>query len=304
MVQGKTQWGNRYDIRGFGRSSPVGAESYSSVDGLRELLRYLNTECTTVIGLSMGGGIASAFAVAYPNSTRALVLVDALVWGYQGSAEWGDFLAEVRRTAREDGVAAARERWLSHEMFVGARAQPRVIGRVRDIAADSSGWHWLNRDPERELNPPTIERIGDIQVPTLVVVGERDAPDFLNTADVLAEQIPRAQDHPDRRRAPGEPGSAGRVQSRRVELSVGNARRLSALWARSTASACVNERPSAFASLVAAGPIVAHASGVAVRTGERGPDRDDRTLYLGALASDLRRHRLDGCHSGAPYRGG
>jgi pimeloyl-ACP methyl ester carboxylesterase len=183
----------RYDARGFGRSSPAGSTSYSSVDDLYALLRYLNVERATVIGLSMGGGIASAFAVTYPSVTRALVLVDALIWGYRGSSEWGDFLTELRQVARASGVAAARERWLSHQMFAAARARPEVIGRARDIAADFSGWHWLNRDPERWINPPTIERLGDIRCPTLVVVGGRDAPDFLGTADVLARQIPSAR---------------------------------------------------------------------------------------------------------------
>src|SRR5205814_2538760 len=77
-----------YDVRGFGKSAPVGDESYSSVDDLKGLLDFLRIEQAHFIGLSMGGGIASAFAAVHPTTVRSLVLVDSILWGYRGSDEW------------------------------------------------------------------------------------------------------------------------------------------------------------------------------------------------------------------------
>jgi pimeloyl-ACP methyl ester carboxylesterase len=45
----------------------------------------------------------------------------------------------------------------------------------------------------RGLDPPAAERLNEVRVPTLVVVGERDLPDFLGIADRLAAEIPSAR---------------------------------------------------------------------------------------------------------------
>jgi pimeloyl-ACP methyl ester carboxylesterase len=41
--------------------------------------------------------------------------------------------------------------------------------------------------------PPTIERLEKIKAPTLVVIGDRDAPNLKNIADLLAQKIPGAR---------------------------------------------------------------------------------------------------------------
>jgi 3-oxoadipate enol-lactonase len=43
------------------------------------------------------------------------------------------------------------------------------------------------------LEPPALSRLGEIQVPTLVVVGDQDVPDILASADLLARSIRGAQ---------------------------------------------------------------------------------------------------------------
>ncbi len=40
--------------------------------------------------------------------------------------------------------------------------------------------------------PPTIERLQQIQAPTLVLIGTDDEPDLIAIADLLAQKIPSA----------------------------------------------------------------------------------------------------------------
>jgi pimeloyl-ACP methyl ester carboxylesterase len=47
--------------------------------------------------------------------------------------------------------------------------------------------------PVRWADPPAAERLGEIDAPTLVVVGDEDFPDFIEIADRLAAGIPRAR---------------------------------------------------------------------------------------------------------------
>jgi pimeloyl-ACP methyl ester carboxylesterase len=57
------------------------------------------------------------------------------------------------------------------------------------MVSDYSGWHWKNRDPGRSFKPPAIQRLAEIKVPTLIIVGELDPPDFHAIAKTLERGI-------------------------------------------------------------------------------------------------------------------
>ena len=46
---------------------------------------------------------------------------------------------------------------------------------------------------ERPLEPPAVDRLGEIRVPTLVIVGELDRPKVVVRAETLERSIPGAQ---------------------------------------------------------------------------------------------------------------
>jgi pimeloyl-ACP methyl ester carboxylesterase len=182
----------RYDARGFGRSAVPTGESYAPADDLRALMSFLGVEHAFIVGLSMGGGIAIDFALSYPEATDALIAVDSLLGGYRWQ-EFGASLASVWSAARRSGVEAAKDVWLDLPLFEPAREKADIASRLGQIIADYSGWHLVNENPVRSLDPPAAERLDDIAAPTLIVVGERDLPDFRAIADALHEGIPGAQ---------------------------------------------------------------------------------------------------------------
>lgn len=185
----------RYDLRGFGRSALPGDQQYTHAEDLRALLDYLGIDvAAAIVGMSMGGEVALSFALAYPAALQALVLVDAMVEGHQWSSHWDAMITPVWQGARKEGIAVGKARWLAHEgLFGPARAQPAVGAALSRIIEDYSGWHWVNRDPQRREAVPTIDRLDQIALPTLVVVGERDDDDFQAQSDVLASRIPGAR---------------------------------------------------------------------------------------------------------------
>ena len=180
----------RYDLRGFGRSGGVGEEPYSPADDLAALLDHLDIASTAVIGLSMGGGCAIDFALAYPQRTTALVAADSALAGYEWSA--GRPSAWHSELAATHGVAAARQAWLECSLFQPAAQKPEVAAALRRLVDDYSGWHWLNENPLSAPSGPAIEHLGEIACPSLILVGERDTADFHIVADRLAEDIPDA----------------------------------------------------------------------------------------------------------------
>jgi pimeloyl-ACP methyl ester carboxylesterase len=178
----------RYDLRGFGRSS-VPAGPYAHTDDLDALMQHVGIEAAHIIGLSMGGGVAVDFALAYPRRVRSLITVDAAIGGFPFTADWGD----PGRIARAQGVEAGKAAWLNSVIFEATRACPQPWARVQQMVADYSGFHWLNRSTERRPDQEAFAQLERITAPTLALVGERDLPDFHAIAEAIAQRVPNAR---------------------------------------------------------------------------------------------------------------
>jgi pimeloyl-ACP methyl ester carboxylesterase len=184
----------RYDARGFGKSAPPKpGEPYSNADDLAALLDKLDARKAHVVGLSMGGRFALDYAVTYPDGLRSLVVINGVVGGWQWSREWLAAYAPIVEAGRKRDVAQAKSLWLGLPLFAPARANPEVGVRLKQMVDDYSGWHFVNQNPERAVAPPAVGRLGAIRAPTLVLVGERDLPDFQRMAERLERDIPGAR---------------------------------------------------------------------------------------------------------------
>jgi 3-oxoadipate enol-lactonase len=97
-----------FDTRGHGRS-PVPPRPYTLAalaDDAAALLDRLGIERAHWVGLSMGGMIGQAFALAHPRRLRRLVLANTTAsYGADGPANW-----QVRiRLVEQGGLAAIRD---------------------------------------------------------------------------------------------------------------------------------------------------------------------------------------------------
>lgn len=174
----------RYDARGFGRSAPPrGNVAYSHVDDLLALLDKLDARNPHLVGLSMGARFALDFAVTHPDKHQSLTVIDAVVGGWGWSREWLASYAPIVEAGRRKDIAGAKAAWLGLPLFAPARERLTVGARLSQMVNDYSGWHFVNPDPARPVVPPTVTQLSRIRVPTLVVVGERDLPDFQRTAE-------------------------------------------------------------------------------------------------------------------------
>lgn len=182
----------RYDMRGFGQSA-LPSEPYSHVDDLKVLMEYLEVKQAHLVGLSKGGAVVLDFALTHPGSTLSLTLIDTGLGGLKWSPEGSARFALVWQRAGEGGIPAAKESWLVHPFFAPAQRQPSVAARLEQIVADYSGWHFLNKNPERILEPLAVERLAELKMPMLVMVGEYDTPDLLQISAFIAQQVPQAQ---------------------------------------------------------------------------------------------------------------
>lgn len=180
----------RYDLRGHGRSTmPTGRFAHE-----RDLLKVvdaLGLDTFDLIGLSLGGGIALDFALTNPKRLGSLVVADATLGGYT----WPHTAHIAKEVWGAGSIEASRAKWLANPLLAPALENPASAGKVRRLIDEYSGWGWANKVPLEPLTPPAIGRLGELHVPTMVLVGELDDPDFRACSELIAKGVPGAESH-------------------------------------------------------------------------------------------------------------
>jgi 3-oxoadipate enol-lactonase len=179
----------RYDLRGFGKSAPA-TEPFSHIEDLRALLDFLKIDRATVVGLSLGGIIAADFALEYPNRVERLVLSGP---GLRGDQQPPDKEAIAAYQAASQGAEAFVSACMKTSLYAAVRPNTLAYARLRQMMLDNfkalptfvpGFWKY----PQQK----TIERLGNMHAPTLVVIGSEDSQTLKNIADTLQTKIPGA----------------------------------------------------------------------------------------------------------------
>jgi pimeloyl-ACP methyl ester carboxylesterase len=179
----------RYDLRGFGKSPVPTEKPFAPIDDLKALLDYLQIKKAHFVGLSMGGAVAIDFTLTYPQYVKSLILLDTVLGGFDWSAEGSARDALVWQEAERGGIAAAKESWRTHPLFIPAFQNKKSAAPLTQIVDDYSGWHFINHAQQINLNPPAAKRLKEIQAPTLAIVGELDLPDFINITEFISKTV-------------------------------------------------------------------------------------------------------------------
>jgi 3-oxoadipate enol-lactonase len=174
-----------WDRRGYGRS-PAADTDYSSADDLADVVRGFG-EPAVLVGSSFGALVTVACAVEHPELARALVLVGPVVSGHPLSEHFhtrgGHYAA---RSGSEIDYWTAADPWFVAPANTAARARLRALLEAAPQNAEP-------KPRERAADHPVAPRLGEIRVPTLVVVGADDIADVHAHAGVLEAGIPGAR---------------------------------------------------------------------------------------------------------------
>ena len=161
-----------YDRPGYGKSIPPSV-SYSEVETLKGLFDFLGLRAAILIGGSAGGRLAIDFSIAYPHHVGALILVGAEARGVEFDA-----LGEYRRGHNqwgEETVDEFIEFWV-HDQWLIAEENQSARARLREILT-AFPQNLMDFPVEILDNAEAVTHLSEIQVPTLVMVGEFDIAD-------------------------------------------------------------------------------------------------------------------------------
>ncbi len=192
------------DLLGHGESAkPRGDYSLGAyASGIRDLLGVLGHERATVVGHSLGGGIAMQFAYQFPQMAERLVLVASGGLGKEVTPllraltipgtefvlpvvlrhELHDVLGAAGRVLGRFGLRAdpfLSEVWHAWARLTDVRAQRAFIHTIRAVI-DSAGQRVSARDPHYLAH----------EVPTLIIWGDRDQVIPVSHAHIAHELMP------------------------------------------------------------------------------------------------------------------
>jgi pimeloyl-ACP methyl ester carboxylesterase len=187
-----------YDMRGYGETAYEPEDGWSPVADAVAVLDAAGLERAVVVAGSMGGQHAIDLALAHPDRVAGLALIGPAVRGApypdlrEGpTAELNARIGEAAEAGDIDEVGRL-EAW----MWLDGPAAPegRVGGPVRELFLDMNGRALRAPDPGAEAEiPPAWPRLGELSVPTLILVGRLDAEDIRAIDEPAAALIPGAR---------------------------------------------------------------------------------------------------------------
>lgn len=183
----------RYDSSAHGQSA-LPPEAYWDHMDLRGLMDHLEIDRAVLVGLSMGGRVAIDMALEDPDRVVSIMAVSSGLGGYRFVSEFHlenkKKLIAAWKSGEFDAVVEAFQReWTDGPHRGPEDVDPEVRERVRAMARNTVE-HVMEG---RSIQPPAIDRLAELEVPMLVVVGELDMPGIHEIADLLIEANPDAE---------------------------------------------------------------------------------------------------------------
>lgn len=184
----------QYDMRGQGQTDhPVSAYNLElHADDLAGLLENLKVDKAHVAGISYGGEVSQVFALKYPQKTLSLILADTvsevhdelriIVQSWIDALKSGDSMAFFNVTVP----------WNFSPQFIIDNQALMEDAKKRYAQLDFPA---VMRLCESFLQVNTTSYLPEIQVPTCIIVGEKDLLKGSKYAEILQRGIPHSELH-------------------------------------------------------------------------------------------------------------
>jgi pimeloyl-ACP methyl ester carboxylesterase len=181
-------------VNAEGLAGRVGDDSVDAAVERESLVRTLaaaGVEDMHLVGWSNGGRIALDFAIAFPGRIRTLTLVEPAAWWLAddaGGREFGEFVRS--RAGRECSEEDVRQ-FLIRDGVASAETDFAALPQWSFWASCRQTLSWYGERTVRSA-AAGIEGFERLEVPTLVIRGDRTAPWLAAAAEAVGTGLPDA----------------------------------------------------------------------------------------------------------------
>ena len=159
-------------------------------------MKSLNIESAIHVGCSQDAKTIIDFTLEHPEMTKALVLLTPAISGFVYDGPPPKQIDQLIQADEDGDLDLINELELQIWVDGPQRTPDQVDLKVRELVRDMNLIALQTPDDlgnELSLEPPAIDRLSEIKVPTLIIAGDLDAPPSLAKAELLAENIPHAK---------------------------------------------------------------------------------------------------------------
>ena len=187
----------RYDMRGFGESTTDDVEYQPHADVVA-VLDHFGVDRAAIGGNSMGGAFALDAVLETPQRFVAYMWIGAGIGGYdRGVLPSEDAVFQAESDAEDAGdwdLAAELDTriwfdgWVDGENAPATRTDPAARASMKAMDRELLEPGRVYGSFKRPA-PQAIERLEEIALPTLVVIGQLDTSGTRASAEIMAERV-------------------------------------------------------------------------------------------------------------------
>lgn len=188
----------RVDLRGFGDSGARPAGPVSHAGDVLDALSEIGVDRCHLIGASFGAGVAVEAALIRPAAIASLVLAPPAGSLLEMTPGLRAFIDEEAAALERSDLDAAVEvnlaSWVDGPHRHPDQVDPEVralVGRMQRRAFEAT-CDWDDVE-ESELEPPALDRLGEIGIPVLVLVGGLDLDAVHDAAERVVSGVAGAR---------------------------------------------------------------------------------------------------------------
>ena len=190
------------DQIGFGRSSkPFIPYTFNDMaHNTRRLLQSLGVERAAIVGHSMGGMLASRYAMLYPTATTHVVLVNQIGLSDVRAGRSPHYLDDAYRTDSNGALpnrSYEQVRASITRYFVTWKPEYEKYVRIHWGWTQHKDWEWFSKVRGAMTQMLSAETVvydwQHIKSKALVIGGAKDTPQYPEQAKHVAASIPGAQ---------------------------------------------------------------------------------------------------------------
>jgi 3-oxoadipate enol-lactonase len=178
----------RYDMRGHGKSEVISGPYTLELlaDDVIGFLDVLKIDRVHYVGLSVGGMIGQSLALNYAHRLRSLALCDtASIIPQEAQPIWQERIDKALTKGMEAQVDETMERWFTPAFLKQGSPMLDII-RKQILATSAQGYIGC-AEAIRKLN--YLNRLSEIKIPTLIMVGEDDPGTPVSASKTIHERI-------------------------------------------------------------------------------------------------------------------